>query len=302
MQLRHYDHEKDFLNVCEFLAENYKIQKGIPFNWCRARWEYMFFHPFMYKRNLFEILGKIGVWEEEGKIIAVVHFEDDLGQAYIETLGKNSTLKKEILDYAKENLSKTLTSGRKTIKVFVNQYDTEMEKLVVADGFTKDSMQSEVNTTLKLEPDKLNYIVPEGFRIQSLEDDDDVEKITLLLHKGFNHDGEPAEGDSKYTKIMQDAPHYDKNLQIVAMEEKSASYVSLCGAWYDEIGKFVYIEPVATLPDFRFMGLGKAVVYEAIKRAHDKGATIALVGSGRDFYRALGFSAFFTNNCWVKYF
>jgi predicted N-acetyltransferase YhbS len=65
--------------------------------------------------------------------------------------------------------------------------------------------------------------------------------------------------------------------------------------------RFGYVEPVATDPDYRGMGLGRAVVLEALRRVRADGVTAAWVGSDQDFYLALGFEKKFQRNLWAKY-
>ena len=64
----------------------------------------------------------------------------------------------------------------------------------------------------------------------------------------------------------------------------------------------MYVEPVATDPDFRRMGLGKAAVLEGIRRCGEMGAEVAYVGSDQLFYQKLGFKKIFTARCLEKYF
>ena len=53
-------------------------------------------------------------------------------------------------------------------------------------------------------------------------------------------------------------------------------------------------------PDYRRRGLGRAVVFEGIRRCGELGATVAYVGTDMAFYRSLGFRKLFTANCWLK--
>ena len=61
-----------------------------------------------------------------------------------------------------------------------------------------------------------------------------------------------------------------------------------------------YIEPVATVPEHRGKGLGKAVVYEAVNRAKEQGAKRAIVLSDQDFYKRLGMIKSSEVGTWVK--
>ena len=55
-------------------------------------------------------------------------------------------------------------------------------------------------------------------------------------------------------------------------------------------------------PDFRRMGLGKAAVWEGIRRCALLGATVAYVGSDQAFYKAIGFTKRFDSNSWIRHF
>ena len=62
------------------------------------------------------------------------------------------------------------------------------------------------------------------------------------------------------------------------------------------------MEPVATDPDFRRMGLGRAAVLEGIRRCAELGATVAYVAAVLPIYMAIGFKKLHAENCWIKYF
>jgi predicted N-acetyltransferase YhbS len=78
--------------------------------------------------------------------------------------------------------------------------------------------------------------------------------------------------------------------------------VAFGGLWFDPVNRFGYVEPVATDPDYRRMGLGTAAVLEGIRRCGELGATVAYVGTDTPFYLVMGFKKLFTLNCWVRYF
>lgn len=98
---------------------------------------------------------------------------------------------------------------------------------------------------------------------------------------------------------MQSGPNFRLDLTIV-MVAPTGEYVSFCGMWYEPQNHFAYVEPVATDPDYRRMGLGKAAVLEGVRRCVELGATVAYVGSGQEFYRAIGFRKNHVQECWRK--
>ncbi|OZV13934.1 hypothetical protein CIW83_00390 [Tissierella sp. P1] len=69
-------------------------------------------------------------------------------------------------------------------------------------------------------------------------------------------------------------PNVDLNLKV-AVVAPDGNFVSYCGMWYDPEVGYAVVEPVATDPDYRRMGLGKAAVLEGIKRVGKLGAKTA---------------------------
>ena len=90
------------------------------------------------------------------------------------------------------------------------------------------------------------------------------------------------------------------NLKIV-VAAPDGNFAAFCGMFYQPTHRYAYVEPVATDPDYRRLGLGKAAVLEGIRRCADLGATTAYVGSDLPFYLAIGFKVIYTSDCWVKF-
>lgn len=85
----------------------------------------------------------------------------------------------------------------------------------------------------------------------------------------------------------------------VAVVAPDGNFVSYCGMWYDAAAGFAVVEPVATDPDYRKMGLGKAAVLEGIRRVEALGAKTALVGSSQQFYYSIGFMPYAKASEWI---
>ena len=58
-------------------------------------------------------------------------------------------------------------------------------------------------------------VLPDGFRLKSLAEDDDPHKVNGLLHRGFGHGDEPPDDAVASRKFMQSAPGYSLDLNIV---------------------------------------------------------------------------------------
>ncbi len=294
--LRHLGALDDFDVVSDFLTGLY-LPGNRDGNWLQPVWEYGYAHPWFDESSV----SRIGIWEDGGQVAGGATYELRLGEAFFHTQPDYEHLKPEMLEYAEHNLVATDGGGEGTLKAFVNDFDDAFEAVVTTRGYARRPDCDRPMSQFEL-PDLSPPIrVAGGFRVQSLADENDLRKVHRVLHRGFNHPGEPPDDGIEGRRKMQSGPHHRKDLTIVAVAQ-NGDYVSYCGMWYDAVNQFGYVEPVATDPDYRRRGLGSAVVLEGIRRCGELGATVAYVGTDKPFYLSLGFKRLFTQNCWVKHF
>ena len=124
-------------------------------------------------------------------------------------------------------------------------------------------------------------------------------KAHRVMHRGFNHEGEPPVDELESRRRKLCSPNLRRDLTIVAVAP-DGNYVSFCGIWPVPGSTACYIEPVATDPDYRRQGLGTAVVLEAVRRCALEGATVAYVGSDQVFYQSMGFELYMRQTPWWK--
>ena len=292
-RVRPYDRDRDFEAIGRFLVRTYDPE-AVHRNWLQPRWEYMHYHPLLEESGL--DLGTCGVWEDGGEIVGVAHFEHRRGVNYLEVDPRYAGLKRDMLGYAAERLGGEFKDGR-AVYVYLDDRDEEIRAIAGKLGYEPKPDLAERTSTLEI-PDPFPAIrAPEGFRIQSLADEFDVRKVHRVMHRGFNHAGEPPEDGLESRRRKLSAPRFRRDLAVVAVAP-SGEYVSFCGMWMDPDNRVCYVEPVATDPDYRRMGLGTAVVLEGVRRCGAEGAAIAYVGSDQAFYRSMGFQTTCTQTPW----
>jgi GNAT superfamily N-acetyltransferase len=299
IKLRNYKGREDFFAVSDFLMDVYVPGGKYP-NWLQPRWDYMHSHP-----NLeTEHLGKIGIWEDDKKMVAVATYESCLGEAFFSVHPDYTYLKKEMLDYAEKNLCTTLENGNRELAAYVNDFDSELLELVKQRGYTRyeNTRPPHFGISQYVIPEAFPEIaLPEGYKLKSFADDNDLKKIHRVMWRGFNHEGEPPEEGLKWRAQMQSSPNFNKDINIV-VEAPNGDFAAVCGMWYEPKNKIAYVEPVATDPTYRRMGLGKAAVLEGVRRCGEYGATVAFVESDQQFYLDIGFERIFVRHPWVKEF
>ena len=299
ISFRHYNPTEDYARVDDFLIRHYQ-PGNLDGNWLEPAWEYMHGHPFLDSSSL----EKIGIWEDDNGIVAVAHYESRLGEAFFQFHPGFRHLRQEMLVYAEENLiGVSQKDGRKYLCVFIHNRDAEFQSIVKACGYEKRVGWKRPLAEFVI-PDPFPAItLPPGFRLTSLAEECDWGKVHRALWRGFNHEGEPPGGTEELEsrRKMFDTPKARRDLKIAAVAP-DGNFVSFCGMFYESTNRFAYVEPVATDPDYRRMGLGRAAVLEGIRRCAELGATVAYVGSDQEFYLFFGFEVINTSECWVKYF
>lgn len=296
IRVRSYKGPEDFERIGHFLVKTYQ-PKGKSGNWLQPRWEYMCYHPDLDE----SALNRIGVWEDDGNIVGVAVYEIRLGEVYFQIHPDFTHLKSDVLKYAENHLYAELDDGRRYVRAYINDFDTEFESIARRQGYKKCEDTPEPESQFTITDPFPTISLPDGFQLKSLQDDNDINKIHRVLHRGFNHPGEPPEEGIEGRRKMESAPNFRRALNIV-VEAPEGSFASYCGMWYEASNKIAYVEPVATDPDYRRKGLGTAAVLEGIRRCGELGATVAFVGTARTFYTAMGFRKIFTRYPWIKYF
>jgi len=296
-----------FLRTRDFLSETFRIYQD-AINWRIERWEYAFhyvaprlanwgeqpplFESFQKALRLLE--SKTGLWQtESGKIAGVVNIEHpdpthpDYGEFFIQRHPDYLHLLPEMLDFAENYL---FHPGNKRLFIYADPEDKHFTDLLIGRGFVampeQVAAESEFdfhNATLPEKP-----ALPEGFRLQSMAEDNNLSERCKAFGCGFNH-LEPENWPSVLSyECLQDAPDYRKDQDIVVVAPDGA-FASFCLIWYDVPNRMATLEPVGTIPEYRRMGLAREAVYEAMRRVVARGANRVFVGSTQPFYRAIGF-------------
>jgi GNAT superfamily N-acetyltransferase len=294
IKARYYRGFEDFLSISDFLIKHFR-PGNTDGNWLQPTWEYMHTHPYLEE----EALGRIGIWEDAKEIVAVVHFEHRLGEAFFELHPAYEHLKQDLLTFAEKHLYGTTEDGKQYLNAYVNDFDAAFTDIVRSRGYERHEKRDRPMSSFAIPSPFPPIILPEDYRLKSLKEDNDLRKIHRVLWRGFDHPGEPPEEGIEGRRKMQSGPNFRKDLTIV-VEAPDGNFASFCGMWYDAANRISYVEPVATDPDYRRRGLGKAAVLEGIRRCGAEGATVAFVGTDMKFYLDMGFKKLFTAGCWRK--
>jgi len=231
----------DFPTISNFLFSLYQPDNRDG-NWLQPMWEYAYTHPWFDE----EAVPRIGIWEAKGTIVAVALYELRLGEAFFEIHPAYLHLKPYMLSYAEQNLTGITDQGKRYLKVYVNESDAPFEHVVRSRGYEKEPASHRPMSQFMIPDVFPPILVPDGFRLKSLADDNDLAKIHRALWRGFNHPGEPPTDGREGPKKMQAGPHFREDLTIV-VEAPDGDFVAFGGLWFDPVNKIAYVEPVATV-------------------------------------------------------
>jgi predicted GNAT family N-acyltransferase len=246
-------------------------------------------------------LHKIGLWEDDGRLVAATTFDGQPGNTFLMTLPGYQHLRVEMLHYAKDVLIGQ--DGR--FKVMILDGDLAFQDLAVEQGFrpTQSKWHDAVYPIGDLSA--IQYELLDGFRIVSMKDEPNAFKYGQVLWKGFNHElnGEGPYEPTDDVLAVRKAQFFRPNVNLdikIAVVAPNGDFVSYCGMWHDPASESALVEPVATDPAYRKMGLGRAAVLEAVRRCGELGAKRAFVGSSQQFYYQIGFRPFATSTFWER--
>lgn len=83
--------------------------------------------------------------------------------------------------------------------------------------------------------------------------------------------------EAYYQQFMATAPSYRPENDVVSVEESSGLFTSFAMTWHDDILKRGEFEPVGTRATHQRRGLGRATLYEGLRRMKQSGMTEATV-------------------------
>jgi predicted N-acetyltransferase YhbS len=313
-----YDSCRDFLRIRDFLVETFSLTEQ-PLNWRLERWNYAryFITPLLatdgvgepdmsaYQAAICLFDASTAVWENEaGDVVGVVNIEHadrshrGWGEAFFQHHPDYDLMLPEMLDFAEANLP---NRERNLLFIPVYEYDEAFQAVIRARGYRRNDEYTLWDSVFAIQGELPDYTLPEGYRLQSMADDNDLDRRRKAFGLGFNHP-DPGDWPSLLAnQELQNAPDYrpELDLYVVAPDGEFASF---CIAWWDEGNHIAMLEPVGTVPEHRRKGLARAVVLEAIRRVAALGAEQVFVGSDQAFYLTLGFKLKYAQHHWEKEF
>lgn len=230
----------------------------------------------------------IKVWEDDGQLIGWMVLEPPEAVDIVVLPHLNGTaLEAELLDYADSLLTACSAPDKNPYIVAWADAYFRRDWLTVR-GYVEQEFltmfQQDLDAHLPVP------VLPEGFRFLETMRPEDVEHRADVHFDAFSPSRMTPEA---YARFMT-APNYDPALDVtVAAPDGRFAAFAMC--WIDPETQTGIFEPVGTRSDMQRRGLGRAALYEGMRRMRARGMTAAHVLTETDdpgnmaFYQSAGF-------------
>jgi ribosomal protein S18 acetylase RimI-like enzyme len=289
---RSYKHKKDFNSVMAFLRDNF-TRTGNMENWLPPRFE-----------NSAREMGEGShLWfnkinEESSSDIVAMANPEDKNKYFIQVDPDHAYIENDIFEWI-INTSREASSEPYTLSIVTLDGNRSREKVLEEMGFNRGRVYG-ILMTRKMEDPIPNFSLPERYTIRPVTEDD-FDEIASAIRVIFGH-GEWFTG--KILEQNSKATYYHSDLDLVTTDT-DGRIVSFCTFRYDLPSGITELEPMGTLPEYRGMGIAKAMVCEGLKRLRKYEPSLLYVGSAdnpaaKRLYQVTGFKVVALYFYWEK--
>lgn len=204
----------------------------------------------------------VKIWEEvddsgAAKIVAVTIAKSS-GASWIQIHPDFRFLERNLVDWLETQVEEM---GHSEIRFMVEETDEERQALLAEMGYENLHLDSYHRTRPSGIPIP-EYQLPDGFTIRHVDILEDFIKYRDVQGSVFKHMRVMTE---RLAEIYRNASFYVPELDLVAVAP-DGSFAAFCTVRLDPVSRIAEFEPVGTHPDYRRLGLGKALLLEGLRR------------------------------------
>jgi len=288
--MRPYAGGDDEWRVRAFLRAAYLAHGRRTLSWPVARFDYTRWHVAL---NVAEVrLEDVAfVWEADGEIVALLLPDGGPREAHLSVhpRWRSPALEAEMLDVAEDRLHAVRDDGTRRLLVWAAADDLDRQALLAGRGYARTDVAERVWRRRLAAP--VEVVPPAaGYTVRSLGDGLELLERCYASGLGF-HDGDVRQAaenrdDPTWYRNIQTAPLYRRDLDLVAVSPDGA-IGAFATFWFDDVTRSALVEPVATVPAHRRLGLARAVLTEGLRRVQRMGADLAQVSGYGEAANAL---------------
>jgi len=285
IRVRKVQGEVDYWKVRGFLREVFLRNDRKEYSWQTARLDYWRWHGMGNCHPELAWTDLLFLFEDENHELLGVLCAEEPGQNFLQLPPSLPCpeLETRMIQTAEQNMTLQTKEGSHKLWIFSHATNEGRNALLQARGYSRCKWkENQYYRELQTLPPKPP--LPEGFRLRSMRTEGDLEQRSWASWRAF-HSDEPDENYDNdqgawYHKITIQ-PMYRRDLDVV-VEPLGGPIVGFCTVWFDDVTRTGYFEPVGLMPEFQRKGLGKALLYEGMKRLKAIGGTLATVGGSSE--------------------
>jgi GNAT superfamily N-acetyltransferase len=243
----------------------------------------------------------MGIWRTTGnnsQIFGISAFDVGLGEAFIQARPGFEYLYPELLNWAEQEIAEP-QDDKHHLAVWITDKETVKQQLLTEKGYTKTWVEPVKVFFYDKTPFSTRQLPP-GFALNNF-DNIDPEKLAKFFWRAFHNPGDPPESFVKesWLKTMS-TPHFNPRLARL-VTAPNGDYACARGMWVNPENQYAYLEPLATNPDYRKLGLAEVALTDAMRDTQKLGAKWCNGGSG-EFYSQIGFESIMNREKWERTF
>ncbi|MEZ4643580.1 MAG: GNAT family N-acetyltransferase [Chloroflexota bacterium] len=266
--------EADYWRVRNFLREVFLCNGRIEHSWHVARLDHWRWHFIKTCQTTPPFAEVTVAWEtKKGELAAVLHpLGDGEIRLHIHPRFRSAKLEAEIFTYAWEQYAQETATGKHIIAP-VFAHDTLRQETLTGLGFSKypgwnHHYWRDLTAALPTAP------LPEGYHLRAMGDESEHPARSWCSWRAFHADEPDSnyDGDHSWYRNFQSAPLYRRDLDIVAAAP-DGSIAGFCTCAYDDYTRSAVTVLVGVAAEHWRRGIGKAVMYEGMRRLKQLGCT-----------------------------
>jgi mycothiol synthase len=278
---RLYQSEDDYSRIRNFLRVVFVLNGRREHSWHVARLDYWRWH-FVLNLQVCEPLDKVvAIWQDaQGDIAAVLHPVNwDEVRLHVHPRFCTPDLEDTMLADAEEYLPDRSGDGQRVLYVPVFSSDTQRCQVLARRGYTRRSgrvhhWRRDLDMPIPSAP------IASGYTLRSMGDLAEHPARSWASWRAFHADEPDSDydGDWSWYRNIQSAPAYRRDLDIVAVAPHG-DIAAFCTIYYDELSRSAVCVLVGTAAEHQRRGLGKAIMFEGLRRLQKLGCTRVLANA-----------------------
>ena len=273
--LRSCNNEEYYFRIRNFLREVFLLNNRLEHSWNVARLDYWRWHLILTCRVCESIEKGTILWETtDGNIAAVlIDFGNGEIRLHVHPQFRSAELENGMLANAEEHFSGVLSNDGRILYLPIFADDLLRQEIARKRGFTKRQgwnhhWRRDLDSPIPDSPS------PDGYTIRSMGPLEEHPARSWASWRAF-HSEEPDsnyDGDWSWYQNVQSSPLYRRDLDIVATAPDD-SIASFCTIYFDDYTRSAVTVLVGTAAEHWKRGLGKAVIFEGMRRLKKLGCT-----------------------------